>query len=920
MEQSNSRYIIGIDLGTSTCALSYVDTLKGSEHEGVIQQLDILQLESPGKEVALELLPSFLYISGDDESAELKTTFSSDEGSTVGTLAKKYTTEHPERVISSAKSWLVSDQVEQASGFLPWGSQEIAADEKLSAIEASAQYLRHLKNVWNATVGSFSKAYRLEKQQVYIAVPASFDEAAQERTLLAAQLAEYSPETCLIEEPQAAFYCYLDQHREGLDPNLKSLLVCDIGGGTSDFSFFQCRSATEIVREKVSNHILLGGDNIDLAIAHRLETQVDDSITLSQKQWRHLIAASRILKERVLSHVDDDTDEELHLTIPGEGGASLFANNISLTIKSSELQSLVTDGFFPLVSQNEDLISSSSGLKEWGLPYASDSRISVHIADFLSEYLEEKRKIDAILFNGGTLTPISLQKQICKLIESWQGDAPVAIHNTSLPLAVSRGAAVFGKLKREQSQKLIKGGYARSLYLELEHAESAKKQLVCILPRGFEGDSLRLSDHTFRLRAGIPVQFKLLYSPTSNELVGDIVSLNDNEHTALPPLRTVLARSEQKLKQLSKESAEEHIEVQLSLRINDLGLLQLFLDEVGENGKQWELKFNLRTEGTTSSTNDDKDKPQLQYTSKVEHQIRELIAAYYGKRKKDANQGNPKQLLKQLEECLSIPKQEWNTTTLRALWSILSPSMTRKGRSLSHETTWCYLAGYLLRPGIGVEFDDTRVNALFRMLQLGLSFPKDKSALTQWYIMWRRVAGGLTIEQQQKLREKLYSKVGKDNESPELIRLIGSLERLDEKQKIKFGNYLIKRITGRKTTGIEHYIWALGRLCARIPLYASPQYVIDTQIVESWFTQLLELDWSIGDLRGLEQASLQAMRKTNDRSRDIGEAMVSQVISRLQERGTNSEQLDLLRNYHSLSTTEQSSLFGEELPSGLILL
>lgn len=367
---SAPRYAIGIDLGTTNCAVAYVDL---RAPHGRAEMLLLPQLHAIDAVVDSPLLPSFFYYCSDAEMEQAQVDpisgLPDDEapGYVVGVMARERMSTLPGRVIHSAKSWLAHAGIDRETQMLPFGSDEIPADLRLSPLEASAAYLQYLKEAWDHAVAREHADKAFARQRIVVTVPASFDEAAQALTRKAAELASYPPGLRLLEEPQAAFYAWLDG--AGLDaaqapgarllecvPALaqepQTVLVCDVGGGTSDFSLFRIaplRSGRErpaIERIAASEHLLLGGDNIDLALAHLLERQLrpGNEERLSRRQWMHLLPQARLLKERVLEH-EGDPDQVFHVSLPGDG-ADLFRSVLDTTVSRKLVQQTVLEDSF----------------------------------------------------------------------------------------------------------------------------------------------------------------------------------------------------------------------------------------------------------------------------------------------------------------------------------------------------------------------------------------------------------------------------------------------------------------------------------------------------------------------------------------------------------------------------------------------
>ena len=447
---ASARFSIGIDLGTTNCAFAFVPL--GSEVRSEIfgiQQWDTSSTttEAPG-------LPSFLYLPDQATAAQIQAGKNADEEWVVGRLARKKAAESPGRVVHSAKSWLCHHTSDRSARFLPWGSEDIARDSKISPVRASALILDHLRRAWNSRFASAGLELEFDRQEITVTVPASFDAAAQRLTLTAALKAGFPETTHLLEEPQAAFYCWLEQHDIAADLESKltdetdrtyHLLVVDIGGGTSDFSLFEFRSAPsgaapKIKRIAVGDHILLGGDNVDLAVAHFLEPRlIGERGKLSGTQWDDLVARCRDLKENVLSR-DGDPGERFAVSLPGRG-AGLVAGTHTARLTRAEIRALLLDGFFPECDSLARPYRTQAALKEWGLPYARDGAVTRHLANFL----RGRPRVDAILFNGGSLHPELVRQRICQLVGRWQGAGHRWRWKMWTPISLWRAALHFSE-------------------------------------------------------------------------------------------------------------------------------------------------------------------------------------------------------------------------------------------------------------------------------------------------------------------------------------------------------------------------------------------------------------------------------------------------------------------------------------------
>ncbi len=412
MAQVQARYSIGIDLGTTNSAMAFAP-LQGAAGTEVFA---VPQWETLSSVAEASTLPSFLYLPDEAAAAQLQGRETGEGTWVVGRLARAKAGETPGRVAHSAKSWLCHHAADRSARFLPWGSDDIAGEAKISPIRASALVLNAMRAAWDGRFAASGSEFRFDAQDITVTVPASFDAVAQRLTLQAAKEAGFPASVRLLEEPQAAFYRWLELHDGGGDlwqrlPDTGAashhVLVVDIGGGTSDFSLFEVRPnagtpTPDIKRVAVSDHILLGGDNMDLAIGHLFEPKLrQDAEPLSAIQWEHLVARSRDLKERALSG-EGPPDEVFPVSIPGRG-SGLIGGTLSAQLDRAALEGVLIDGFFPECVADDRPVRKQTALKEWGLPFAADSAVTRHLAGFLSG----RPPVDAILFKDRKSTRLN---------------------------------------------------------------------------------------------------------------------------------------------------------------------------------------------------------------------------------------------------------------------------------------------------------------------------------------------------------------------------------------------------------------------------------------------------------------------------------------------------------------------------------
>jgi len=897
--------------------------------------LEIPQWESGELVRGRETLPSFLYRPPGDEAGELRGEGVGGEW-IVGWWAREQTVKTPGRVVHSAKSWLCSHGTDRSASFLPWGSTELSEEQKLSPLRASALLLAYLRGTWEDAWGSDAPFH---EQNVTVTVPASFDAAAQKLTLEAARDAGFGDRVQLLEEPQAAFYRWLEAHetRDTLEEQLAGLreqrqhvLIADVGGGTSDFSLFEIRlekrrRLPEIRRVAVSEHILLGGDNMDLALAHWMEQRLETD-SLSANQWSHLVAQCRRVKEEALSERADPLDasgeagvsatgqEEggagrtYRISIPSRG-AGLLGGTLTAEMSREELLVFLLDGFYPVCEADAEPERSGAALREWGLPYASDSGITRHLADFLRGL----PAVDAVLFNGGSLEPEPVRRRLTDLLERWQGTTGIVIlENPETSLAVARGAARYGSLVHRDESR-IRAGAAQSLYLESHAGEEGGRKLVCILPQGTPREQEVVVDSLdLKVRVNQPVTFRL-YSATKGgrDQVGDVVEFRERLHHPLPGLQTVIR---------SDAESRKELPVVLSSRLNAIGLLQV---ECVGAGQHWPLEFQLREggggpAGATKAATVVTPGVDGQVLEEAKQRIQALFQAPWNKR--DAL--TPARLVKSLEKILGLPKQDWNAALLRSLWPTLYACFHDRQHSFDHEEAWVSLAGLLLRPGFGVELDEQRMDELWEFHEDGFWYP-GKAMQLDADVLWRRVAGGLTSDREAILAQDALQRVRQATKKPpaEAVRLLGALERLGREAKTEIARLLLDRAEARLQEGgyAEPFLAALSRVLNRALFHAGPESVLPPDLVEEAYERFARFDWSGVASGELVTVFLRATRLVNDRTLDLEGPLRKKIVARLRKEGVSPARLQPLEKYVPLQDADRVSLFGESLPAGLVL-
>jgi molecular chaperone DnaK (HSP70) len=596
---SSPRHIVGIDLGTTNSAVAYCNTAATDPPVAKIDVLPIPQLIAPGTVEPHTLLPSFLYLPATGELAAdaLRLPWKSSPAGVVGVFAQKRGAEVPARLVASAKSWLSHAGADRTAAILPWNSPDDVT--KLSPVDASAQYLAHMRHAWNA---SFRGA-PLEQQEVLLTVPASFDAVARELTVRAAHEAGLTNVT-ILEEPQAAFYAWIDALGEGWREAVHVgdvILVCDIGGGTTDFTLIAVREENgELALERIAvgDHILLGGDNMDLALAYAVRERLNSEATqLDDWQFRSLVLSCREAKERLLG---GGKVSKHPVALLGRG-RKVVGGTLRTEIDRDTVERTLTEGFFPHCTL-ADLPPAQrrTALHEIGLPYAADPAVTHHLAAFLSRNAnalgsEAAVRPSAVLFNGGVMQASTLRDRLVAVINSWlPTEHPVRILAAGNPEhAVARGAAYYG-LARHGRGIRIRGGTARAYYVGIESAMPAVPGIrppikaLCVAPRGIEeGSDLDLPAQELGLVVGEPTQFRFLASALRrDDKVGTLIDSWGDDIDELAPLETTVAWE-------GHEGST--VPVRLQARITEVGVLELWC--VSRDGRQrWKLEFNVRVQ------------------------------------------------------------------------------------------------------------------------------------------------------------------------------------------------------------------------------------------------------------------------------------------------------------------------------------
>jgi Hsp70 protein len=609
--QLNAQHIVGIDLGTTNSALAHSAAAPSEENER-IEVETVPQLVNPNEVAERNLLPSFIYVPGelDFPKGSLGLPWDQDPKLIVGELARKRGPESPARLVASAKSWLSYAAVNRTSPILPWQAPEDVP--KLSPLEASAEFLRYLRTAWDARYATQNPDMALSEQDVLLTVPASFDEAAEQAGLR---------NVTLLEEPQAAFYAWLESQGDGWRSRIKVgdlVLVCDVGGGTTDFSLISVSEENgelSLRRVAVGEHILLGGDNMDLALARVLQQRLEaGGQHIDTWQLHGLWHQSRLAKEKLFENPKAKSES---VTLLGKG-RKVVGGTIKTELAREDLNLILVDGFFPNVASNDMPAKQRRiGFQELGLPYAADPAITKHMARFLSEQVRNSPDANNIrrgrtglacpthvLFNGGVMKAAVLRDRLVEVLNVWLRDegfeplqASHVLDAPDLEHAVARGAAYYGKARRGHGVR-IRSGASRTYYIGIESAMpavpgmEAPLKALCVVPFGMEeGTEATIPDREFGLVVGEPAEFRFLSSSVrKQDQVGSLLEDWGDEIQELSPLEVTLTVDGQQGAVLP---------VRLETRVTELGTLEVWC--VSRDGThRWKLELNIREKSDKS--------------------------------------------------------------------------------------------------------------------------------------------------------------------------------------------------------------------------------------------------------------------------------------------------------------------------------
>ncbi|MBC8068249.1 MAG: Hsp70 family protein [Deltaproteobacteria bacterium] len=912
-----ASYAVGIDLGTTHCALSSARL----DHPAV-RLMEIPQLVAPGELAARALLPSFLYLAAPGElSAADRSLPWGEQAFVVGEAARRLGAKVPNRLVASAKSWVCHGGVDRRAPILPWNAPE--HEPHVSPFTAQVEYLAHMRAAWDLAHPDAP----LVEQDVVVTVPASFDEGARELTTAAAREAGLG-EVRLLEEPQAAFYDWLGSHTVDLGAQLgdaRLILVVDVGGGTTDLTLLRVRPDDGgIDRIAVGGHLMLGGDNMDAALAVFALDKAGIARPEDATVWSALVQSARQAKERLLAA---DAPAQAVITLQGRG-SKLVGNTRSIVIEREEAARVLLDGFLPATGPTEIAQRvGRAGLTTLGLPYTSDTAIVRHVCTFLrlhaaaaseagATVVDGLPRPDRVLLNGGVFNAPALVDRLMEVLAGWYGGAApiVRLDHTSLDLAVAHGA-VRSALARRGIGEVIGGGSPRAYYIGVD-AAGGERRALCVAPKGMEpGASAAVADRVFELVLDQPVAFPLFaYTGDRVDAAGALVELaGDDALESLPPLETLLREPAKSRDAVA--SAGRTVPVTLSATLGETGALEIYLVTVDLPPRRWRLDFVVRRAAAPASAPVvpvDAPKPDPSLPA-----ARTIVVGTFGR---GATEAQAKQLRAAVEKPLGT-RGQWSAATCRALGDVCLELAPQREMSEQHELAWMRLLGWCLRPGFGVPGDEARMDAMWRLREEGLVH-RSKANWAQWWILWRWIAAGLDAARQRELFEELRPwlwrasdakpPAGPHKHGPiEMMQLLAVLERLGAGDKREIGELLLER-----AEKIGSY-WPLGRVGARVSFAGERDDVVAPEVVVGWIERLLAME--LGAVEGGAFALASMARMTGDARRDVDAGVRKRVAERLRQVKAQTGWIEMVLRAAELSEGDRGRMFGESLPGGLRL-
>lgn len=925
------RFIIGIDLGTTQTALSYYDT---KHPEAGIQVFKIPQLVSHNQIEEKEVLPSVVYIN-DDPSENPALPWESKPSFILGEYAKMLGLEIPQRLVHSSKSWLCHPRVNRLEAILPWQSDVVKL--KISPVKAATLIIEYLRKAWDYKMlnGDYNNSFI--RQKIIVTVPASFDPVARNLTIQAIQEAGVT-NVCLLEEPQAAFYDFLSRNPETLAQELegvRKVLVVDIGGGTTDFSLIGVEwkyynSAPEFERLGVGPHLLIGGDNFDLAIAHYIEQKLKrKGKKLNSKQWMNLLHQSRMIKEKALLTKFDNETEKLKVSIAGVG-SKVVCGTIVEEVTQDEIVNLIINGFFPDCSKDDKPSEDYSlGISEAGLPYCKDTAITKHLANFLAPYGYPP---EAVLFNGGSMISTFLRDKILNLITNWrEGSRPKELYNPSPILAVASGAVYYGMHELGLGHK-IKSGNPVAIYLGVGKMQDLQKQnfipehVMLLMPKGAVVDKLyTIDNHTFGLDLSRDSAFYLFYSPVQelNEKVGQILDYSPKKHLPLPPMKlkgdSQLGFKHVKLQAVIKETGYLQIRCINTSNTNE-NVISSMSQSYDHQRIVKELFFDLSTTDKSNLLQKSIKTASMNISDETLSKVKARLEQLYTK--KDGNT-----VFKDLEIIFGCKRERWDLQLLRTIFD-LAIKYEIDFNDCDSAVNWLRLLGYTLRPGFGAPNDHFRIEQILKLFDIKLNIV-NSYFWSEWWLFWKRVCPGLTRERQTELLKNIEvllfppkkhdrkSRNVEQHERNNLWRLLGHLERILVQEKVRLGNLIINNPLSYSKDCVALY--ALGRLGARVMAYATQSDIVHAEIANKWAEELYNRHHT-SPSSYLEWALRELARKTSDRHTRIDDTLRKKIIEMFKKQNKKKSFIQPLLEVQTFSDYDYEQFFGENLPSGIVII
>ncbi|MGR0279874.1 Hsp70 family protein [Marinomonas dokdonensis] len=896
---SPNSYRVGIDLGTTNCVVSYLSA-------GVTEPLllSMPQVMADNSVQEFDYLPSAIYLLAEDETPSTvlpwtKTAYDN-LACIVGSGALALGQRRADQLVQSAKSWLSHSKVDRRAKILPWGSEN---GQKLSPLQASKILLAHIRASWNQ---QFPEAL-LEEQEVALTLPASFDEEARALTLEAAKLAGLK-HLYLLEEPQAACYYYMnDDAKLAAIADKKMLLVVDIGGGTSDFSLVEIKPSNTqtgeitLKRIAVGDHLLLGGDNLDQALAFQLDPQQISA--LSTSRLAALVQQTRQAKEQLLAA---NAPEKVSITVLG-GGRRLIGGSQKFDVYQQALLEQVETGFLPNVTLSDKVVKSSYGMHTLGLPYEADAAFTRHLGAFLTQHQSVivaatgHSMPDAVLFNGGLFNSQILKQRFLDQLTSWSDHPLLSCLAPEPNSAVAKGAALYLSALAGEG-KGIESGAAHSLYLQL-----ADDQFVGILPKGTHSAQAITLEQTFYVAVGEPVQFPLYRADDSIECLPGALHDASGMHF-VSNLTT----------ELDSQCQDEQVAVQVSAQLTEVGVLQVSL-VARDSNDQWQLDFSTQAKQELASSSQE----ELLHanTGAAEEHLMKCFSNVGQKQFPDL----VKSLKQDLDQLLGS-RDTWNLATSRRLVDKLLSLKSGRSKSPVHERQWLQLVGFCLRPGCGDAADKPRVEQVIKLTKAG-ALHDSAPVWGQYWTLYRRIAGGLSVMGQQALLKEFnqfYSPAGQRSRekmkalttrsSDDLIRLVGALEALALEDKQALLACLLKRLN--KSSEPDTAWWSVGRLASRHLLSGQSAVKLPETELYPILDACLKEDWKKRKQAGL--AAVLMSQVCLDET-DKMPAYRKKVANKLKKDKCPSQWLERLNSVDEINDDELNALLGESLPIGLRL-